>query len=731
MTSKKSFLVDIKTNARRRVWLIVVMFLGFFFSMPVFTAMLLSMEKMYLVNYRQTGLYLGKVFARYIGLRGGMSVFIVVLAVIAALQGFSYMYQRKKLDLYMSVPVTKGRRFAAIYLNGFLAFFLAYLLNMLLSFFVAQAMGADVSLAVEEAAAAFLGNTVLYLAAYHIAILAVMLTGNLIVTVMGTAVLFFYDGVLWALLMSYMETFFCSFYHRTAEQFGRYIISPVIRFFRFMGEIYDGYIYDTGRILYWDRFFMGLWPVALAAVVAIIAAYWCYTKKPAEVCGKAMAFPLTKPVIKVLITIQAGLGGGIIFYSLSGRSRVFLVFGMLAGTLLCHGVIEVIYDFDIRSVKNGWKSLLAAGACVAVIFCLFRFDVFGYDSYVPDPDAVEDIAVRFTDYYDSYYDEDLNSIGADEYVFENMHITNVFPVLELAAGNMVDWESRMENEDTETCYRYTVIRYHLKNGKDVYREFPVPYRECAALLDEIISDEAYQKGFNAIYNEPVMELGSRAHLYYNNGDGDKAVSEFTLEELKDAYRKDLEHFNFTTMMEELVMGDITLECIEDGVYVHGSYPVYPSFTNTIALLERDDCYRGGYLNLDEVEQIIVRNSNSKIFDEYAQQDVYDPEISFSYSSFTVEKGFDDPKEMEEIAKALYPDRFTSYWLPDKKVDNDYYVTVIYKSGMGRGESYSSSFYMLADEIPDFVKERTVYQQDGDPVRVPVDTAVPAGEFYNF
>ena len=79
------------------------------------------------------------------------------------------------------------------------------------------------------------------------------------------------------------------------------------------------------------------------------------------------------------------------------------------------------------------------------------------------------------------------------------------------------------------------------------------------------------------------------------------------------------------------------------------------------------------------------------------------------------------------SKALYPDSFTSYWLPDQKVDNDYYVTVIYKSGMGREESYSSSFYMLADEIPDFVKERTVYQGDG-PARVPVNTAVPGGYF---
>ena len=64
MTSKKSFLVNIKTNVRRRIWLIVIMFLAFFFSMPVYTAMTLSMEKMYMANFRQVDLYLGRVFAR-------------------------------------------------------------------------------------------------------------------------------------------------------------------------------------------------------------------------------------------------------------------------------------------------------------------------------------------------------------------------------------------------------------------------------------------------------------------------------------------------------------------------------------------------------------------------------------------------------------------------------------------------------------------------------------------
>lgn len=729
MTSKKSFLVNIKTNARRRVWLIVLTFLGFFFSMPVLTVLVLSTEKMYMADYRQTDIYLGQIFARSIGLNGGMAVFISMVAIIAAIQGFSYMYQRKKLDMYMSVPVTKGRRFAAIYLNGFLVYFLSYLLNLLLSFFVGQAMGASTSLAVEEAAGALLGNTILYLAVYHVAILAVMLTGNLIVTVMGTFVLLFYDAMLHLLLTGYMETFFGSFYYRNAEKHYKFMISPIVRFIRFLDPVFDS-VYDLGRTIHWKQFWMGIWPIVLVALLVFGAAYWCYTKKPAEACGKAMAFPKTKAVIKILITIQVGLGSGVIFYALSGKSMMFFVFGMLAGTLLCHGVIEVIYDFDIRSMKNGWKSLLVAGGCITVFFCIFRFDVFRYDAYVPKADDVEDIAVVFPDYYGYYYDENLNDIGMENYVFENMHITNVSPILELASANMANWDVREEQEDSNPPYRYTIVKYRLKNGKEVYRQFPVDYMTYASILDTIMLDEAYQKGSHTIYNEPVINLGNRLKIYYDCGDGGRAIPDFTVDELVAAYREDMENFAFTDMMEELVRGKIRLECIENGVYVTTSLPVYPSFTNTVALLERNGIYKESYVNVDELEQIVVRNSNSDAYEQYAEQEAYDPTIRSTYQDYTVEAAFSDRAEMEEIVKGVYPDSFTDYWMNDGVLNYDYYVTVTYKAGTKNG-SYTSTFFMMADQIPDFVKEQTLYQGNGESSQNFVEErAVPAQYYTN-
>ena len=145
MTSKKSFLVNLKTNARRRIWLVVVMFLGFLFFVTVVNAMSLSTEKMYYGNRNHLAEHLGRVFANGIGLNLGIGILVSIAAVVSALQGFSYMYQRRKLDLYMSVPVTANRRFAAVYINGVLAYLIPYVCSVLLSFAAASAMGADIT----------------------------------------------------------------------------------------------------------------------------------------------------------------------------------------------------------------------------------------------------------------------------------------------------------------------------------------------------------------------------------------------------------------------------------------------------------------------------------------------------------------------------------------------------------------------------------------------------------
>ena len=53
------------------------------------------------------------------------------------------------------------------------------------------------------------------------------------------------------------------------------------------------------------------------------------------------------------------------------RKYFFTVLGMLIGLLLCHGLIQIIYEFDIRSVLMKKWHLFVAGGAAAFIFCFF------------------------------------------------------------------------------------------------------------------------------------------------------------------------------------------------------------------------------------------------------------------------------------------------------------------------------------------------------------------------
>lgn len=696
MTSKKSFLGNLKANLRRRVWLFVIMFLYFFFTLPVATAMTLSTEKSYYSNYHDIARRLGFCFAEIIGPNYIAAFLIAGLAVIAGIQGFSYMYQRKKLDLYMSMPVSKESRFAAIYINGILAYLIPYLFHLVLSIIVAKAMGADISYAVKAIETGVIGYLLLYLSVYHIAILAVMLTGNIIVTMLGTAVFLSYDGIAITVLIAYMSTFFSSFYYKTQPFIWKLMVSPLTRFWMMLDNVidysYDGYGYQEINL---TDFWKGMLSIVIVGVLALVLAYLCYRKKPAEACGKAMAFPCTKPVIKVFLTVLAGLSGGVIFYGLSGESTVFSVFGLVMGVLLCHGVVEVIYDFDIRSVKNGWKSLLISAAFAGALFSVFWFDLFGYDRYVPDAAKVDHAAFTFTDEYYECYDENLNSSDRETYVFDNMELTDIAPLLTLADRRMGE-----ESEENEG-YRFCVVKYVLKNGRTVYRQFRTNYLEDVALLDAITESKAYRESTNQVYNDAVFSLGERLKLFYFDGSRRIALSG-TAEKLRNAYKKDSESFKFSDQLNQLIVGKLQFECIDKDSYVSMSLPVYPSFQNTIALLKEEGTYTGSYLDISEVERMTVTNSNSELYQN--------EEDEYGYNDYSTSAVFEDKQEISQIMPALYPDSFTDVWTPDGTLDMDYYVDVM-QTDMpedSKIERYSSGFYMLTDKIPDFVKERTAY-----------------------
>lgn len=746
MTSKNSFLANLKTNSRRRIWLAVLILLYFFFSLPVGTAIKLSMEKTYYMDMpERLANHLMAVFCEYVGIDAGKLFFITILAVIAAIQGFSYMYQRKKLDMYGSVPVSKGKRFAAIYVNGILIYLVSYVLNLFLSFGVAQSMGVPSVYAVTEALTALLANTVLFFAVYNTVILAVMLTGHILITVMASGVLLLYDAFIYALTMMYFSTYFVSYYWKTEDLFRCMLITPVSRFVVMISEAftYTNNWMAEGRILYFGKIAAGCVHILIYGIIMLALAYFAYCRKPSEACGKAIAFPKMKGLIKVLLVIPLGLTAGAAFYELSGQSEFLCVFGLIAGLLLSHAVMEVCYDFDLRSVKKGWKSLLLSAVGTAVVFGVFRFDLTGYDRYVPESERVDSVAFMFEDTYTDYYDEQMNNVSREVYVLGNMQLLDIEPVLTLAQRRMginysdsvnpyepalyaragagavsviggsdgptsvflagkVNAEEPLLTEETPENMRPVVVRYNMKNGRTIYRRFWVHFLNDSTELDQIVAQESYKKSTSPVYNDAAFAKADKMRIHFSrNGYQQTELSRDITKKLLEAYKRDLGGFTYTQSVTELVCGELRFEYNDNYSYAYIRLPIYPSFAEVRALVESEGCITDSYIRPEEVQTLYVTNSNSELRNESGDD----------YKDYSVEEEFSDPSEIARILDCIYPDCFVDYYMPANLLDSDYYVQVIAKApdDSNYRSDYGSTYMVLRDRLPEFVKERTVYR----------------------
>ena len=112
MMSGKSFWANHIENLKRRGWTYLLCIFTLFLALPVWRAMQISamQQRMkiepYYYGYSDPKEILRNAFLEEITFGGELILIIFAFAVLLAIQGFSWQNSRKKLDLYMSVPIS-------------------------------------------------------------------------------------------------------------------------------------------------------------------------------------------------------------------------------------------------------------------------------------------------------------------------------------------------------------------------------------------------------------------------------------------------------------------------------------------------------------------------------------------------------------------------------------------------------------------------------------------------
>ncbi|MDF2510305.1 MAG: hypothetical protein K0S04_171 [Herbinix sp.] len=704
MILKNSFIKLQIEDLKRRVWSIALSMLAFIVLLPIFCALNIS-------NFQSVSVEeLEWIMLQLVGLVGPGNYLIItatiICAVICGLSGFFYLHSRKKVDFYHSIPVRRERLFFTCYLNGVLIYVIPYILNLIFSLII---IGVNHYLNAEILLAALSGvgiNLLFFCLTYTLTIIAVMMTGNLIISICGTGVFLLYIPSVRELINSLCISFFATFANYSGSNKSSSFLSPI-----------ESYINIATQNIRGNDYIFSIITSVAVTIVLVGVALFLYKKRSSEAAGKSMAFKVSKPIIKFLLVVPLSLGGGILLRSIvTFGYDAWFVFGVIFAFIVSYGLIQVLFEFDIRSVFQHKRQMLLSAVIIAVIALVLRLDVFGYDDYLPEIGEVKSMSVSMTgmdqglNYYE-YVDGNLVYYNAFDYELSRMKLTNVQAAYDLAEmgvknrikkGDRNNYNAYYWNNDVYTYY----VKYTLKSGREVYRSYGITLEESRNSLSKIYSDQAYKDVHFPIYqwqendvDEVRVSYNTDILNYDSSGIDAKeginfSLSGDSLSQLLDIYKAELSGVTLEEAEKEIPVIELSFQMSD---YTYDNYYVYPSCIKTLTFLEERGFDVKKRVEPEKVLELTIYNFSKT-------QEVISKDGVSVVSNVTVEPvSYKEQRDILEILPALVPSEYSQNNRMLINVEENVEVNLTYRFG-DSGLVQNFGFSVRKDSLPEQVKK---------------------------
>lgn len=480
MTSKsfssKGLLGD---SLRRNLWGFVLGGVGFFFSLLL--PVLMTMQRALETRANQLDRFPELVDQNWqsalsvvSSLLGGGNPFVktafVVMAIVCGIAMFAYLHTRQKVDFYHSLPLSRTQLFVNNYLTGVIFAVSTYAVMLVITLICTFAMGFGAAVHWSEIGGAVLCHLILFLLLYALTVLTTVMCGNTVITLLLLAWVMLSPLLVRMLYSGLCNKFYESFTMESANVQATLQLSPLVQFFLLDG-LYYGRM-SSVNVNYIERTSaLGLLLVYLVAAVAVTALGWyLFRIRKSERTGVALAFTPAKLPIKVYMCLIMGAAFGLAFGMIAGDFWFWV--GLVLGTVLFHWIVEMIYAFDFHAIFAKPVHLVAVLVVLFAAMLCMKFDVTGYDSWLPDRDSIQAVSINGS---------------AEEKLTSPDNIDAVYQLAEM--GTKVNRDALYE----EGNYRGLTLRFWL-SGRTAMRFFLLPDdEEVNTLCNQIYSSEEYKR----------------------------------------------------------------------------------------------------------------------------------------------------------------------------------------------------------------------------------------------
>lgn len=741
MTSRSLYSKLMREDLKSRLWAIALIGLGCFFVFPVPSAFMAGVVKEYQDAAVGLRIYTRDLTQWLSFENGGTAFGMMVASLICGFSGFSYLNSRSKVDFYHSIPVRREKLYLVKLVNGILILALPYVISVVAAVIIGIGNGVDGGKLWPVALAGCGLHLTYFILMYVVVILAALLTGNLVVGILGSLVLTFYLPLAVSVIQAYYGSFFENHvYHENGISEKLMQASPVIQYIIRINE------YNVEKPV----LMAALGALAASAVLAVIGCM-LYRKRPSEAAGRAMAFPKTRSVIRILLTMLSALGFALFFWGVR-ESTGWCVFGVICGGVICHCVIEIIYHFDFKKLFSHKGQLVGCVMASLAVMLVFRYDLTGYDRYLPSAGDVKNVAV----YMDalsgwiSYGHTEQQKDGTYQWRWttaeklmedqwtSTAQTQDVENLLAIAAEGIAQTEQRKQEqsepqqvvydaagddgdfvvEDTKEAYadnpasplewnQYVTVCYTLNSGRKVMRRYYMALNPVRSQVEQLYSSEYYQNGTFPVLNRTTDRV---ANIRYREHETEICISDLNESQKKEfleTYQQEFRTMTLQKMEEEYPVGLIRFTLPEDEAAIRWTqsvpeaekdyryyrmdsefvrrdfYPVYPSFVKTIALLKANGAEVGSYRLDDLVGSVSVCTPLKD-----GDQDVF---------------GITDPQQVKELLQQSV-DGGLSYYSPMSRLEATY-LELTYKEENALTRTYDTQAKFLKGKLPTRIKEQ--------------------------
>lgn len=533
----------------------------------------------------------------------------IIFAIIYTVKVYSYLHNKRKADLYGSLPISRIMLFVSKSASAYLFTLIPAMFFLGIIFIISACFGQPIVNEAIDIYVKLLMGTLASISAYGLISVCCGTTINSVIMFIAVCIAYPLSAMF---IKGVANGFFCGTY------------TGIFKDHFIMNALNPLAAYDGINIIYWLIF----------SVVCIVASAFLVKRRKAERAQASFAYYLPCHIVKVLVAFLVGMFLGVLFGSLNvfGDGYLGFVFGFILGSVPAFVITHLIFYKGFSKLIRTSIPLGGLVVVVVAVMAVCNYDVFGYNEFVPNFDDVQSAGLIDAEHFYRESDSDLNKIvrnSAEDFTDKE----SINSIISSHSSIIADKDFSSDKKFQSVWYDMFVdnmnigldemqysFAYKMNNGRvvtrtyslSVYDTFSDNYIDTTNIVKTKTYTEKYTAAINAKQSDissVIVKKTSYAGCASENTDKSKEDFAKVLEAFREEFKADKN--NTETVLAPLGGGYYYEVDIED---FKTAYP------DAVCLLQVNTGSNDYYSNVGNIFTALF-TGNYSIYDE-PRQEVY-------------------------------------------------------------------------------------------------------------